>query len=95
MSANEESINRLEKSEQEVEYGELVSSESRVFEKCPFKVRVIEDYTPSPYEHSCISIKKGQVITVLETKSMGKWYGQLESDGRKGLFPFNRVEKLD
>ena len=63
--------------------------------KCPFDAKVIEDYTPSPYEHSCISLKKGQVVTVLEMKSMGKWYGKLHSDGRQGLFPFNRVQILN
>lgn len=39
-------------------------------------------------------------MTVLEMKSMGKWYGQLASmgggdDGKKGLFPFNRVEIIN
>ena len=64
-------------------------------EKCPFNARVIEDYTPSPYEHSCISLKKGQLVTVLEMKSMGKWFGQNLADGKKGLFPFNRVEIIN
>ncbi|RNA44929.1 adapter molecule Crk [Brachionus plicatilis] len=64
-------------------------------EKCPFDARVIEDYTPSPYEHSCISLKKGQIVTVLEMRSMGKWFGQNQSNGNKGLFPFNRVEMID
>lgn len=62
---------------------------------CPFNAKVIEDYTPSPYEHSCISLRKGQIVTVLEMKSMGKWYGQSLSDGKKGLFPFNRVEIIN
>jgi len=59
--------------------------------QCPFNARVIEDYTPSPYETSHIALKKGQIIVVLEMKSIGKWFGQIES-GKKGLFPFNRVE---
>lgn len=59
--------------------------------QCPFNGRVIEDYTPSPYETSHIALKKGQTIIVLEMKSIGKWFGQIES-GKKGLFPFNRVE---
>jgi hypothetical protein len=63
--------------------------------KCPFNAKVTEDYTPSPYEHSYISLRKGQMVTVLEISSMGKWYGQLLSDGRKGLFPFNRVEMVN
>lgn len=69
--------------------------------KCPFKARVIEDYTPSPYETSHIALKKGQHVTVLEMKSIGKWLGQTYSPdsnqmdfGKKGLFPFNRVEIL-
>lgn len=68
--------------------------------KCPFKARVIEDYTPSPYETSHIALKKGQHVTVLEMKSIGKWYGQTHASdgkvefGKKGLFPFNRVEIL-
>ena len=66
--------------------------------KCPFDVRVVEDYTPSPYEKSHIALKRGQLVTVLEMKSIGKWYGQTYSAdgkvefGKKGLFPFNRVE---
>ena len=28
-------------------------------------------------------------------KSMGKWLGVLEFDGKKGLFPFNRVEIIN
>ncbi len=52
---------------------------------------MIEDYTPSPYEHSHLKLRKGQTIKVLEMKSDGKWVGEL-NDGKKGLFPFNRVE---
>ncbi len=62
---------------------------------CPFKAKVVEDYTPSPYEHSHIALRKGQIVTVLEMKSMGKWLGVLEFDGKKGLFPFNRVEIIN
>lgn len=61
--------------------------------KCPFKAKVIEDFTPSPYEHSCITLRKGQIVTVLEMQTMGKWFGQLEE--KKGLFPFNRVEIIN
>lgn len=66
--------------------------------KCPFDVRVIEDYTPSPYEKSHIALKKGQLVTVLEMKSIGKWFGQTYASedklelAKKGLFPFNRVQ---
>lgn len=62
----------------------------------PFNVRVIEDYTPSPYEKGYIALRKGQVVRVLEMKSEGKWFGQVVgNDDKKGLFPFNRVEMLD
>ncbi len=60
----------------------------------------LKDYTPSPYEKSHVALKKGQLVTVLEMQSMGKWYGQVHApDGkvefdRKGLFPFNRVEAV-
>lgn len=66
--------------------------------KCPFDARVIEDYTPSPYEKSHIPLKKGQLVTVLEMKSIGKWFGQTYASedktelAKKGLFPFNRVQ---
>jgi len=63
--------------------------------KCPFKAKVIEDYTPSPYEHSHIALRKGQIVTVIEMKSIGKWLGILDYDGKKGLFPFNRVEIIN
>lgn len=62
---------------------------------CPFKAKVIEDYTPSPYEHSHIALRKGQIVTVLEMKSIGKWLGILDYDGKRGLFPFNRVEIIN
>ena len=78
-------------SEKEISHKKLELFKSM---KCPFDAKVVEDYTPSPYEHACISLKKGQVITVLEMKSMGKWYGESQADGRRGLFPFNRVEIL-
>ena len=61
---------------------------------CPFKAKVIDNYTPSPYEHSHIALRKGQLVTVLEMKSMGKWFGECLDNGKKGLFPFNRVEVL-
>lgn len=61
---------------------------------CPFKAKVIDNYTPSPYEHSHIALRKGQLVTVLEMKSMGKWFGECLDNGKKGLFPFNRVEIL-
>ena len=54
-----------------------------------------EDYTPSPYELSHIKLKKGQIVTVLEMKSDGKWFGHVNPDGPKGYFPFNRVEMID
>jgi proto-oncogene C-crk len=62
-----------------------------------FRARVVEDYTPSPYEHSHLSLRKGQIITVLEMKSEGKWLGQYINsvDCKRGLFPFNRVEIID
>lgn len=90
LAKSQESKNsdKSESTEEESIYGEEMN------EKCPFNVRVIEDYTPSPYEHSCISLKKGQIVTVLEMRSMGKWFGQCQTDGKKGLFPFNRVEIL-
>lgn len=59
---------------------------------CPFRAKVVENYTPSPYEHSHIALKRGQMVTVLEMRSMGKWFGELNESGKKGLFPFNRVE---
>ena len=65
---------------------------------CPFNARVVEDYTPSPYETSHIVLKKGQLVTVLDMKPNGKWFGQINTSdgkvefGKKGLFPFNRVE---
>ncbi len=61
--------------------------------ECPFNAKVIQDYTPSPYEDSHIPLKKGQIVRVIEMKAMGKWYGELNN--LKGLFPFNRVEILN
>jgi len=34
----------------------------------------LKDYTPSPYEKSHVALKKGQLVTVLEMQSMGKWF---------------------
>lgn len=85
--------------ESEVSDGKIeIHEEEEEAMVCPFRAKVVEDYTPSPYEKSHVALKKGQTVTVLEMQSIGKWYGQVHgADGkiefdRKGLFPFNRVE---
>jgi len=40
-----------------------------------------------------LQFREGEIITVLEKNANGWWFGKT-LDGREGIFPFNRVEKL-
>ncbi len=63
----------------------------------PFKVRVIENFTSSPYENLHLNLQKNMIVTVFGMKTNGKWFGQFGNsiNSKMGWFPFNRVEQLN
>ena len=55
------------------------------------RVKALYDYQATIPEE--LSIKEGDVITVLDTSDGDWWIGELK-DGKKGSFPANYVESL-
>lgn len=54
------------------------------------QVKVLYDFEAKKREH--ISLKRGDVITVLEKRESGWWIGELNE--QKGKFPSNYVEEF-
>ena len=52
----------------------------------------IMDFTPNPYDREALSLKRGDVIDVMETNPNGTWRGHC--NGRVGSFKFLTVQTL-
>ena len=53
----------------------------------------IMDFTPNPYDREALTLKRGDVIDVLETNPNGTWRGHC--NGRVGNFKFINVRTVE
>ncbi|NWU99257.1 SASH3 protein, partial [Upupa epops] len=56
------------------------------------RARVHTDFTPSPYDHDSLKLRKGDIIGIIEKPPMGTWTGLLNN--RVGSFKFIYVDVL-
>lgn len=59
-----------------------------------FKFRVRTQHAYQAQEHDELSFKPGQTISVFSTLEEPWWYGQIEEDGHRGMFPSNYVVRI-